>query len=118
MKLNAYSAYTFIKIEVLEVLVMNRVMDNFLHDMLRLERQRNALQDNRIDALEYRFELTIQWFQTQIQAFQERLQQLETENAYLKMLNHHQEDIIFELQCHADPYSLDGNAICNSGDDD
>ena len=112
--MEVYGVYTFIEVQDLEVLSMNRLMDTFIQDMIGLERQRNALQDDRIDALEHRFDLTVQWFQNKIEAFQERLEQLEIENTYLKMINHHQENTIFELQCRADPYSSDGNAICNS----
>ena len=48
-----------------------------------------------------------QAYQNQIQELQEKVDYLEAENYRLKM-------IIQELQCRVDPYSSEGNAICNS----
>jgi len=96
---------------------MERFLDTFLQDAICLERQRNSLQDSRIDAIERRFDHTVKWFHGQFHAFQERLNQLEDENAHLRMLNAQQTNVISELQWRVDPYSKDGDAICNSVDD-
>ena len=43
----------------------------------------------------------------QIQELQEQLVYLQAENYKLRMIN-------WELQCRVDPYSSDGDAVCNS----
>lgn len=43
-----------------------------------------------------------------------RLVELETENDYLRTLVCRQAEIITELECRVDPYSPDGEAVCNS----
>jgi hypothetical protein len=43
-----------------------------------------------------------------------RLVELETENDYLKTLVRRQAEIITELECRVDPYSPDGEALCDS----
>jgi len=48
-----------------------------------------------------------QIYQNQIQELQAKVANLEAENYSLKMNNQ-------ELQCRVNPYSSEGNAICNS----
>ncbi|MEG4226083.1 hypothetical protein QUA35_07655 [Microcoleus sp. N9_B2] len=44
---------------------------------------------------------------------QAKIQSLEAENVYLTSINRDRADKISELECLVNPFSQDGNAICN-----
>lgn len=46
--------------------------------------------------------------------YNRRVKELESENDYLKTLVQRQAETITELQWRVDPYSSDGEALCNS----
>lgn len=46
--------------------------------------------------------------------YNRRVKELESENDYLKTLVQRQAETITELQWRVDPYSCDGEALCNS----
>ena len=44
---------------------------------------------------------------------QTKIQSLEAENSALRIINRDRADKIFELECLVNPFSQDGDAICN-----
>ena len=53
-----------------------------------------------------------------MKSYQDKIQNLQEENSYLKVENLNVNRINRELQCRADPFSTDGDAICNYDEDD
>jgi hypothetical protein len=54
-----------------------------------------------------------QQFVTVIYNQQTKIESLEAENSVLRSINRDQADKIFELECLVNPFSQDGDAICN-----
>lgn len=82
-------------------------------DLIEAEQEHNAVQDQRINALEQKFLRLGHWLQTQQNRdfqVQERVEALE---AQVRIVTHTQADKIAELECWVHPDSLDGDAVCN-----
>jgi DNA repair ATPase RecN len=98
------------------------VVDRLIEQDSRLSdiEQKNGIRDSRISNLEHKYKEMIQRLDkhdaqfkknnTQLQDCQNSVNSLEDKIPHLAYL----EDRNAELECWADPYSPDGDAICNS----
>ncbi|MCT7966017.1 hypothetical protein NG799_06680 [Laspinema sp. D1] len=102
-----------------EISVLRRLNreNQLIIDLIEAEQEHNAVQDQRLDALEQKFSRLGYWLQTHQQNrdfdIQERVEALE---AQARIVTHTQADKIAELECLVHPDSLDGDAVCNFED--
>ena len=86
-----------------------RSLNGLVIDLIEEERRQNAVQDSRLDAIEHQ----IRCLQSVNHQFQELEYRINSLAAEVRIVNRSQADKIAELECLQDPYSPDGDPICN-----